>query len=319
MKKAKIIFTLLLIIVFTVSGCGVKRSDKINLNVPDINPKAEAANKDTSNVTLYFSYDGENLLAGETRAIDVPVSETLEVAVVNALISGPSAGRDELRGLFWEGVELKNLSTRDDIIFITFNESFLSNIPEDEITLDEKTAGDQKKLAIYSIVNTLTEMGKYSRVQIEVARDGGSSGRITRSEAGFKGNEYSYLEPLAREGSLILTPEITLKQALDSFAKKDWNRLYTFTAHAEPDGTIKPDMNDFSEALAAKGYLLMEFEVLDSNVSYDGQSVVVMLDYSLKTKEGDIIPRYTIPVMLIREDDIWKLSYSSLVNILINV
>jgi hypothetical protein len=43
-----------------------------------------------------------------------------------------------------------------------------------------------------------------------------------------------------------------------------------------------------------------------------------MLDYSMKTREGDLITRSNIPVVLVREEDIWKFSYTSLVDVLIN-
>ena len=117
-------------------------------------------------MALYFGYRGENLLAAETRTIDVPVSATLETAVVRALIAGPSAGQNELSGLFWEGVSLVSIDDNADILFVTLSESFVSTAPPaDKIALDSGSAAGQKMLAIESIVNTITEMGTYSSVQ----------------------------------------------------------------------------------------------------------------------------------------------------------
>jgi len=320
MSKIKFGIAVLLLIVMAASGCSPYGNDTTDRNIPDINPKAEAANKDTSNVTLYFSYRGENLFAGETRAIDVPVSDTLEAAVVRELIEGPSADRDELIGLFWQRVELVGVDTNADYIFITLSEDFVTTQADDaEIVLEQSDINEQKMLAIYSIVNTLTEMGKYSRVQILVDREGGVGQRITLSEAGWGDDEDSYLEPLGRMQSLILTPENTLVESLDYFAKNDRARLYNFSAHTRPDGTQKTVVNAFSDALAAEGNVLESFNVVDSNVSYSGQTVVVMLDYSIKTREGETVSRTNIPVVLVREEDIWKFTYTSLVNVLINV
>lgn len=317
MKRIGLILIMVLILVGTAGCFGTGRTD--NANVPDINPKAEAAGKDTSDVTLYFSYRGEKMLAGETRTIDVPVSETMEVAVVRALINGPSPDRDELQGLFWQGVTLVDIDTRADYIFVTLSEEFISTEPDNQYQPDSMSAAEQKKLAIYAIVNTLTEMGKYSRVQIQVDRDGGVAPQsVTLAEAGFR-EDNDALEPLWHKSSMILTPENTLSEALDSFYKKDWTRLYAFTSHMSPDGTERPVIEDFSEALAAKGNVLETFQVIEATVAHDGQSAVVMLNYAIRRREGDVIEKTYMPVVMVREEDIWKLTYTSLVDVLINV
>jgi len=318
MRKLTIIIAALLLAA-ALAGCIGGQNEPAGENAPDINPKAEAAGKDTSDVTLYYSYNGEFMLAGETRSIDVPVSETLEAATVRALISGPSPDRDELSPLFWQGVELVNVSAKGGYIFVTLSESFISTDPPQPGAVGGMTPEEQKQLAIYSIVNTLTEMGKYARVQIEVNRAGGVGSRITLSEAGFGDDDRAYLEPLGRESDMILTPENTLAEALRSFMKKDWIRLYTFTAHVDNAGTTRPDIDDFSKELAAIGNVLESYTMTDSIVSYDGQTAVVMLSYTIKRRGGDTVHEENIPVVLVRKGDIWKLTYSSLVSVLINI
>lgn len=315
MRKRRIAAALMALIL-ALSGCAAAGDGATNKNTPDINPKAEAANKDMSKVRLYYSYKGEMLLAGETRSIDVPVSQKREEAVVRALIQGPSAERSELAGLFWEGVTLVNVENNDDVLFVTLSEEFVTTNPSVP-ALAGNTALDRKMLAIYSIVNTITEMGTYSSVQISVQRKNGSQ-RIMRSEAGFDGEDKA-LDPLSWNVDLILTPEKTLKQALDAYAKKNWTELYNYTAYTNIDGTVKPDSEDFSAALNEVGSNdLDSFEPKGVNVMSDGQSAVVMLNYTIKTRNGDI-ERTMVPVILVLEDELWKVSYSSIVNVLINV
>lgn len=304
----------LLVLILTLSGCAAAQNEA--QNTPDINPKAESANKDTSNVTLYYSYNGEQLLTGETRSIEVPVGQKREEAVVRALINGPSPDRSKLAGLFWDGVTLVSVENNEDILFVTLSEEFVTTEPAASV-LGESTVADRKKLAIYSIVNTITEMGTYSRVQINVEQKSGSQ-RITRSEAGFDSTQ-TLLDSQAWNGDLILTPGKTLEEALDSYSKKDWTALYSYTAYTNLDGTVKPDSDDFSAALAeTTGNVLDTYKESGLNVSSDGQTAVVMLDYTIKTRNGDI-NRTMIPVVLVREEELWKLSYSSIVNVLINV
>lgn len=315
--KKKWVAAVMAALIISLMGCSSAPRQPVQ-NLPEINPKAESANKDTVDVALYFSYKGEKLLASETRSIEVSVSDSLEAAVIRALIAGPSADRDELVGLFWEGVSLAGVDSNADILFVTLSESFIATEPAIRVLADGSIP-ERKRLAIYSIVNTIIEMGRYSRVQIYVNRQGDIGQRITLSEAGWSDVSNAHLEPLARNQSLILTPENTLKEALDSYSKKDWTRLYHFTAYLSPDGSIKPDIGDYSAALAATGNVLDSFSVTDANVTLDGKSVVVMLDYTIRAREGDAIPRTGIPVLLVREDEIWKLTYTSLVDVLINV
>jgi|AGTN01.1.fsa_nt_gi Sporulation and spore germination. len=318
MKRITKAIAALLVCALALAGCGTARPDG-SANMPDINPNAEAANKDTLDIALYFCYSGESLLAAETRTIDVPVSATLENAVVRALIAGPSAGQNELSGLFWEGVVLIGTSTNEDILFVTLSKEFISTQPGgDELVLGSGSAAEQKLLAIESIVSTIVEMGTYSRVQIQV--EGGSgSRRITEAEAGKDESSTEPLEPLGRNKLLILTPENTLAQALDAINKKDWARLYNFTAYTSPDGTQKPDSDVFSETLSGPGNVLETYSIVDSNVSYDGQTAVVLLNYAIKKREGDPVERPNVPVTLVRESYIWKVSYISILNILVTV
>ncbi len=304
-------------VVLLSAGCAGVRTQSTSSNLPDINPNAESASKDSQNVTLYFSYRGEELLAGETVTLNVPVNESLEYAVVRALINGPTVNRSELSGLFWEGVKLVRVNSSADILFITLNEAFVSSEPE-KVVLEDGTVADQKKLAICSIVNTIVEMGKYSSVQIYVDKQQGVGQGITRGEAGWETDVTKRLEPLGRMKDMILTPQNTLGQALDSFMKQDWTRLYNFTAYNNPDGSVKPEIKAFSDALSDKGNALESFNVVDNNVSGDGQKAIVMLDYTMKTREGDSIERPNVPVVLVREEGIWKLTYPSLVDVLIN-
>lgn len=305
-----------LAVIMMLSGCASVGNDVTGKNIPDINPRAESANKDTSNVRLYYSYKGEQLLAGETRSIDVPVSQKREQAVVEALIAGPSADRSELTGLFWDGVTLVSVENNADNLFVTLSEEFITTDPPTS-ALEEYTALNRKMLAIYSIVDTITEMGTYSRVQINVQRKDGSQ-RIMRSEAGFKGEDKA-LDPLYWDGDLILTPEKTLAKALDLYSKKNWTELYNYTAYTDVDGTVKPDSEDFSAALGETGSNgLDSFEPKGVNVSNDGQTAVVLLNYTIKTRNGDV-ERTMVPVIMVNEGELWKVSYSSINNVLINV
>lgn len=309
----------IMICALALGGCA-SQQPQVSANTPDINPKAEAANKDTVDVALYYCYRSEKLLAAETRTIDVPVSATLEEAVIKALLAGPSAGQNELSGLFWKGVTLSGIDTNQNILFVTLSEEFISTQPKpDELVLEDDSVSGQRLLAIESIVNTIVEMGTYSRVQIRINSGGGASQTITQAQAGIDDTSTKTLEPLGRDERYLLTPRNTMEQALDAFSKKDWTRLYNFTAYTSPDGTQKPDSDVFSKKLDEPGNALESFSVVSSNVSYDGQTAVVWLNCTIKTREGDTLENDNFPMVLVRESYIWKVSYISILNNLVNV
>jgi hypothetical protein len=317
MRKAKHIFIILIVLAAVLTGCAAPGSSS-PANTPDINPNAQAANKDTAEVMLYFGYRGEELLAGETRKINVPVNEKTERAVISELIAGPSADRDKLISLFWGNTKVVKVDSNEDILFVTLSNDFVSTDPS-KPSLEDGNVNNQKKLAILSIVNTIVEMGNYSRVQIQVDREGNKIGeRITEAEAGWDTKSSTYLEPLGWADKIVLTPAKTLQEALTSFQNKDWTRLYDFTAYTSPDGTVKPVLAAFSDALSGQGNFLESYNVIGTNVSYNGQTAVVMIDCSINTRTGDTIKKTDIPVVMVRENDIWALSYTSLVNMLIN-
>jgi hypothetical protein len=317
MRKAKHIFIIIIVLAAVFSGCAAPGSS-IPANTPDINPNAQAANKDTAEVMLYFGYRGEGLLAGETRKINVPVNEKTERAVISELIAGPSADRDKLESLFWGYIKVVKVDSNEDILFVTLSNEFVATDPA-KPALEDGSVSGQKKLAVLSLVNTIVEMGNYSRVQIQVDRKGSKIGeRITEDEAGWGTNSSTYLEPLGWTDGIVLTPAKTLQEALTSFQNKDWTRLYDFTAYTSPDGSVKPVQADFSDALSGQGNILGSYNVIGTNVSYNGQTAVVMIDCSINTRNGDTVNKTDIPVVMIRENGIWTLSYTSLVNMLIN-
>ena len=120
------------------------------------------------------------------------------------------------------------------------------------------------------------------------------------------------LDPLGRDGDIILTPANTLKVLLEAFEKKDWQQVYTFVAEGDVNGEGRPEaVEDFIALVTGKDVTLEAFSVLDQSISADGQTVLVMMNYTMVTKDGDAPPSTNFPVILIKENDLWKVSYAS--------
>ena len=130
-------------------------------------------------VTLYFVNEEGDLLVPEQRTISVSSAKSLERAVVDQLISGPTE-----QGHFATlapATEILSLTTRNGVCYVSFDRAFQQE------SLDLKPA-----IIIYSLVNTLTRLQSVEQVQI--ALEGNSS--------------LSFLEVIPLENPLSAKPEL---------------------------------------------------------------------------------------------------------------
>jgi len=105
-------------------------------------------------VTLYFSDSQAMYVVGEKRDIKVPDGAGPEELVLKELIAGPRS--EELWNAIPDGTRLLSVSTKNGLCTVNFSKEFVENSPGG-------TASE--KMAIYSVVNTLTELEGIEKVQ----------------------------------------------------------------------------------------------------------------------------------------------------------
>lgn len=128
---------------------GPVEADTFIDGVSDVN----AYNK--AEITLYFSDSNGEKLVPETREVFYNINVPLETVVLDELLLGPKT-QGLLRTLP-SGTKLITTSMVDGICYINLSRDFL-----------EPMAGQKETLAIYSIVNSLTELKEVQKVQISV-------------------------------------------------------------------------------------------------------------------------------------------------------
>lgn len=106
-------------------------------------------------VKLYFADKKGNSLVGYDTEINNNGSSSLEELVIERLINGPI--ETGMYNTIPEGTVLLNISTKDGICTVDFNEKFLEKIPD----IDEE-------VTIYSVVNTLVKLPDISKVQFTI-------------------------------------------------------------------------------------------------------------------------------------------------------
>ena len=123
---------------------------------------------ETAATTLYFGMANENYLLTEERMLQYNASESLVHAVLNALISGPE--QIACKALINNNTKLLSVTTNNKYVYLSFSADLL-DVPAvvdgwQSNPIIAENVYKQRRLALYSIVNTLTLTGEYAYVQI---------------------------------------------------------------------------------------------------------------------------------------------------------
>lgn len=310
------ILVMILLLPLLLSGC-LEQANPLVKNeataAPGLSGELYAAAADQSNTTqlkatLYFRYLDEPMLAGESRTITVRRDQRPEQAILEALLEGPSAGNADLRRLIPEDTQVEGVSSRDRVLFVTFNEAFLADgIPEDWAENGDWKAEAPllRELITQSIAASVTENFPYTGVQLLVHRQNEVQASLRLSNEYFLDGSEGLSEPLIRDEALLLTPQTTVKTILTAWAQKDFERMYKYLARSE-----KPTYTAFVDALNAAPAV----EVLTiggGSVYPDGQAAVVTV-YLRMITQGTQETLLSYPLQLIRENDVWKMDYARL-------
>lgn len=156
MRKNIWLFTFLIIIFFILlARCTGMRfsNDKIEEAPLQIAPIPQ---KTVELVNLYFGNSGNEYLVKEQRAIERSI-ESKEEVILRELINGPRDYR--ISATIPKQTRLYSVTTAEGICYVNFSKEFADNFNGDE---------REEITAVYSIVNSLTELNHISKVQILV-------------------------------------------------------------------------------------------------------------------------------------------------------
>ena len=112
----------------------------------------------TVDMKLYFPNSKGTMLGSEIREVEIQNTPSLEKAVVNELIKGPT--NKSLSKVVPEGTKLLGIETKDKICYVNFSSEFLNSA--------KSSSSLETTLILYSIVNSLCELKNVDSVQILV-------------------------------------------------------------------------------------------------------------------------------------------------------
>lgn len=127
------------------------------LSGEDINLEKDINNSEIKYVVLYFADSKTSELVKEVRTIKITDTQPIEKYIINELIKGPA--NSSLQAVLSPDTSVISVQTTDGTCFINFNSNFVSR---------NSGTTEKENLAIYSIVNSLTELEHVNNVQFLV-------------------------------------------------------------------------------------------------------------------------------------------------------
>ncbi len=116
--------------------------------------KSEPTSAPKTAITLYFGDEDAEFLVPERRNIELSNNDTIEKVIINELLRGPSVSGN-IKTIPAE-TKVLSIETKDKVCFVNLSKEFADKHPG---------GTSAEKLTIYSIVNSLTELGTIDTVQ----------------------------------------------------------------------------------------------------------------------------------------------------------
>lgn len=303
MKKLLSVFLVLIIVL--ACGCTSSYMDKTD---GDIIPPVQDSTVSTLSLVapLYFRFYNEPMLIRYALNVETTTHEQPEFYALTALLSNPLGQRSDITYLFKGKTKLVSVKSDNNYLYVTLSQDFYD---------DTKGASDEetrlnRKLAIYSIVNTVCEMGNHNYVQIYIEQNGAQL-RPDSYAVGLQKSQgdSAPLGPLSRETDLLLTPSNVTKIALDYYSKTEWDKLYLYLS----EGSEKlPVLEEMAQQFNYLDLKMSEITVEDNyTVSDDNKTAYVQISFKIRSQNTSYEVS-NVPLQLNLKGRTWLINYDSL-------
>jgi hypothetical protein len=336
-KLFKLILLILLPACLLLSGCAYVaiHEDAAQEELPNLDPE-EGVARDVS-VTLYYRLTGEKYLVGVTRNVAVRANERVESAIIRTLLSGVPPLSNNVTPLFSAGTEIMDVTLDGGILYVTLSAEFLDESALERTKSElrsfyEKNVYDQREydyrvaqaearmylersLAVYSLVNTLTQYSD-NEVRVQFLVDEYNTGggvRLTRSELGIAAPEDAdseLIEPMGFVEDAVATPLSIMDCVLSHMQRGEYELAYPLFAESENDESQKPTYATFETEMLSLG-TLVHYEIKNSKLSDDQSYAYVYVDLEFKYADAKESIIQNARFLMKREGDLYKTGYET--------
>lgn len=276
-------------------------------------------------ITLYYKHEIADFLVPEQRKVQKD-KQSLEQLVVEELLKGPQ-GFGKLMVMPTD-VEVIDVTRKADTVFVNLSEEFkndvdLSAIPgKQNIAEEDKKSvlADMKRLAIYSIVNSITDIEGGLKVKFLV-----DNKQLTYEEigTGLLVEDAGKIEPdtpmaaLNRDKDFILCPSRSVEYVLKAMTgKPNYDVVYKFLASKTADGSDLPSIEEFKRLMTAVDITLETDDnpIDEEEIKSDGNTAYVTTHFTIKYSDGKKEVMEGEVFTVVREDGIWKVILPNIFN-----
>lgn len=258
---------------------------------------------------LYFRYENSAFLMPETREIEVKHTESLEKALVTALLDGPSPENTSLKSPFPNGTKVLSVLAEGDRLFVTLSKEFLNSLPGEDSgnLLSREEALRRRNLAVAALSNTLTETGEFASVQVLVLNQQDSGSSLRLNQRYFLEDSDYFPPPFHRKEDAIMTPGEALRYILGFWSRQDWAGFARLVVLAPGEASALGQAVDLRQLP-----LLLSFEVTGGTAGPKGDYAIVLADVQMKLDDGREVHKASFPVRLLKRNQVWALNLASL-------
>ena len=270
--------------------------------------------------TLYFRYRSTGYLAREIRELSVSRTTSDELALINALVEGPGSLSPQLSPLFPAGTQALSTAVEGETLFITFNEQILGRYADEAVIFStDYSQGEgrlRRRLAMAALVNTLTESGLYSKVQVLVRQESYVTSSMRLSMRYYLLEDDSLPPPLTRQESYILTPQVSAKIFLDGWRGGDFASGLRMIRGSD-SRTLAAIPSEYElRQMMEQAPRLADFIVTPGSIALDGQSAVVTVSLNLLKNDGSERMIEHRPLRMVQREGIYAIPYESFESLL---
>ena len=333
MKKKALAFCVIVLAALVLAEphvqSGVKEAVRSLISMRQENEQSEAAvpsfsqqigghdRTDMLDVTLYYRFADSEVLGAQRAQLDIRREETIATSMVQRLIDGPGVTHSRLSGVFPRGTKVISVRGDGATVFVTLSREFLGRpdgAPADweDLPQWQEEAALRRRLAAHALALTLTEDGRYQRVQLFVAEnDDDIPERVPMAYFDTSVTDPTLvLAATARDEHAALTPGRAMQMIMDCWMDQDWQTMYHLLASGE-SGTL-PTLSVFEEEMRARDISLLSYEVSGGVVAFDGQTATVVVDAQIRSRMGGDAQIVRESVLLVREQDNWAIREDTL-------